>query len=163
VCKGNTTSGGEHVYRVQNQMQLETAVHQLFKSFRSLCLVPYVDILNEYRVIVHQAQVRLIYAKHRPFVLGNGQDHLYTLALEKYGPIPWAPELELNWIPEIGKRVLLNWKHNLSHGAQAKLLKDQALQNILNPLALQTVQALGLHLAAVDIAETSQGHKVLEV
>ncbi len=57
-----------------------------------------------------------------------------------------------------------SWQHNLSKGATAQLIeKKYSLYLELKKLALQAFKVLDLCLAAVDILDTEEGLKVIEV
>ena len=56
VCKPNDGTGGKDVFVVKNQLELEQAVHQLLEAYRSICLSPFYEIEQEYRVIVLAGQ-----------------------------------------------------------------------------------------------------------
>lgn len=65
VCKVNNGTGGKDVYLVSSAEQLLEKVKSLFdkESYVSLC--PYYEITNEYRVIILNDEIRLIYSKER--------------------------------------------------------------------------------------------------
>ena len=52
VCKVNKGTGGNNVYRVTNQRELEVATLEIFRISRSMAVSPYFDIKNEYRVVI---------------------------------------------------------------------------------------------------------------
>lgn len=165
VCKANISSGGHHVYHVQTPMELEHAVHTLFRVGRSLCLSPYVPIADEYRVLLYRQTTPLIYRKERPFVVGDGKQSVYSLLCAKY-TAPHRPSLspaELHAVPAAGEITLLQWKHNLGQGARAELIHPGAEWNALSQLACQAGEALQLDFAAIDLIQTSSGLQVLEV
>ncbi|HEY9840536.1 MAG TPA: hypothetical protein V6D23_08790 [Candidatus Obscuribacterales bacterium] len=160
VCKLNTGSGGYHVTRARSVPELEACVYRLFRDARAICLAPFVQILNEYRIFIHHHQAPLIYRKERPFVTGDGQRRLFELVYDKYARLP-AESADV--IPLAGATIELNWKHNLAQGAKARIVQDLELAAFLQDLALQAARALGIRLAAVDIVETPDGPAVLEV
>lgn len=63
----------------------------------------------------------------------------------------------------LGKKRVRSWKHNLINGAVAIEVSDQAKQEALAELASRTSKALGLDFCSVDILETNQGLRVIEV
>ena len=83
-------------------------------------------------------------------------------------------------VAEAGEKISLNWKHNLSQGSLSHILysidypdpsdldlNDLDLQNkleIMKKISEDTVKALGVRFASVDIVEDEKGElKVLEV
>lgn len=164
VCKANISSGGQHVYHVQNLLQLEHAVHTLFRVGRSLCLSPYVPISEEYRVLLYRQTTPLIYRKERPFVIGDGARSVSELMREKYAAkVSSMDPDQLLEIPAADEKKLLNWKHNLGQGARAEQVPPGPIWEALSQLARQAGQALQLDFAAIDLIETPTGLQVLEI
>ena len=164
VGKINPGSGGHHVLRARSQTELDSAIEKLFSETRSICLSPFVEIHNEYRVVYHD-QPRLIFRKDRPCAIGDGQTPLGEL-IDRHGPpLPGlvAADLDPNRVPAEGEKVWLGWKHNLAQGARASL--DISLERVarLAALAQRAASALGIRFASIDIIETAAGDAVLEV
>ena len=65
VCKPNDGHGGHNVFLVTNKEELETAADKIFSKTRGMAISPYYDIKNEYRVIVLNDTVKLIFSKKR--------------------------------------------------------------------------------------------------
>ncbi|AIQ21606.1 hypothetical protein NSQ90_01245 [Paenibacillus sp. FSL H7-0737] len=63
----------------------------------------------------------------------------------------------------LGKKRVRSWKHNLINGAVAIEVSDQAKRAALAALASETSKAMGLDFCSVDILETDQGLRVIEV
>lgn len=63
----------------------------------------------------------------------------------------------------LGKQRVHSWKHNLINGAVAVEVQDEAKREALAELASQTTKAMGLDFCSVDILETNQGLRVMEV
>lgn len=63
----------------------------------------------------------------------------------------------------LGKKRVHSWKHNLINGAVTIEVSDQAKREALAELASQTSKAMGLDFCSIDILETNQGLKVIEV
>lgn len=164
VCKISTATGGDSVTRVQSPAALEHAVHRLFAKSRSISLSPYIEIREEYRVIMFEGRPLLTYAKERPCVIGDGQRSLFELMLADYPDYrPGRLSERLQYVPALGEKILLNWKHNLGRGARARLLEDPVLCGELHALAVQAAQALGIRFASVDIVAGPAGLAVLEI
>lgn len=164
ICKANLGSGGQNVFRARSLEELEYAVHQVFRGSRSLCLSPYLEIQQEYRVVMHGSDTLLVYRKQRPEVTGDGQSALYALIIEQLGPeVQPDLALDLHAVPARGEKILVNWRHNLGLGSRAERVSDPALQAQLSALARQALHFLGLQLASVDMVLTSAGLQILEV
>src|SRR5262245_22295322 len=72
VCKPNNGTGGEGVFRVRSQVELQKIVQQLFESYRAICLSPFYNIDEEYRLIFLAGSCDLVYAKKRAAISGDG-------------------------------------------------------------------------------------------
>lgn len=176
VCKPNDGTGGRDVSRVRTAPELEAAVHRIFARNRSLCLSPYVSIDAEYRVYVFRGRAHIVYAKERPAAVGDGRSTLLELVLadpaltaavaarQSGSGEARTAELDLSRVPAEGETVLLNWRHNLGQGGRPRVIHETDPAHApLAELALSAVQALGIELAAVDVAESAGELRVLEV
>jgi len=176
VCKPNDGTGGRDVSRVRGAPELEAAVHRIFARNRSLCLSPYLAIDAEYRVYVFRGRAHVVYAKERPAAVGDGRSTLLELVLadpalsaalaarQSGSGEARAAELDLSRVPGAGETVLLNWRHNLGQGGRPRVVAEtDPAYPPLAALAFSAVQALGIELAAVDVAESAGTLRVLEV
>jgi glutathione synthase/RimK-type ligase-like ATP-grasp enzyme len=169
VCKPNEGTGGIDVFQVSSSVELELAVNSVFAHSRSLALSPFYPIDQEYRVILLNDQVKLIFSKTIQSLIGNGRSSFKQLLLEQnpsmLETIPtgdFSEEL-LNKIPKSGEKIPLNWKHNLGQGAQPEIIIDPSLITELSDLALRSAQAVNVRFASVDIIRTGGEFKVLEI
>lgn len=176
VCKPNEGTGGRGVFRARSPIELELAVHRLFTNCRSISLSPYESFESEFRVAILNGEVEFVYRKKRPSVVGDGKQSIQGLALDRLKDIvDLKRESEslallaetsenIQRIPAKGEIVSVNWRHNLGQGAAPELLDLTAphTQDIVN-LAKRALQAVGITLASVDIVETDDGLKVLEI
>jgi hypothetical protein len=126
---------------------------------------PFYNIINEYRVIILNGLVRLIYKKVLPHVIGDGRHAVFELAFRKYKS--YISELEitadLSALPLAGERVNLGWKHNLGQGSEAVIIKEAAVIKQLSELAARASDALKINFASVDIIETPEKMMILEI
>jgi glutathione synthase/RimK-type ligase-like ATP-grasp enzyme len=167
VCKSNIGTGGNEVYKINNQLQLETVVHELFSKYRGICLCPFYDITAEYRVILLKGEVQLIYAKERPSIIGNGINTLVELINEKYGQLSFE-DVELQKIntlkiPPNGEKIELGWKHNLAKGAKPSIIQEGKLKDSLSALANQTANSINIQFASIDIIACKDELLVMEI
>ena len=172
VCKPNDGTGGEDVFRARSQPELEQVVQRLFESRRAICLSPYYEISQEYRVIVLDGRCELIYAKQRPAITGDGRSTLADLIAAEIdrGAISVSVaaralkvnESRLDDVLAQGVEVTLDWKHNLAHGAYPVIITDQPRHQQLEALALACAAELNIVFASIDIIETGSERLVLE-
>ena len=68
-------------------------------------------------------------------------------------------------IKSINKNGEEDWKHNLSLTAVAEIINEKNFTNYLQveKLAKEAFRALGLRAGAVDILDTKEGYKILEI
>ena len=181
VCKQKDGSGGIEVYHVQTHRELEIAVQQLFSKHRDLVISPFKNIRFEYRVIVLNNEVELIFKKIPPFITGDGEKTIAELTvdyLKKLNPMQ-AKKIAKHLSPlqmcktevlEKGATRPIHWKHNLGQGASCVLVGGISLQEEngsvsnedgekierLTHLAQKTSSALGINFGSVDIAELEE-------
>lgn len=157
VCKSNTGSGGNEVFKIKNQKELEYFLNLLFVKNKTICLSPFYVIENEYRVILLDHEPLLIYSKQKPHVIGDNEHKVLELILKnKLGDNISDFNLSnstLLYIPSKNEKIELSWKHNLAKGAKHKIVDDEKLKTILCDLASKTAKALNLRLGAIDIIE----------
>lgn len=82
VCKNNRGTGGNNVYKVTNQKELEVATLKIFKVSNSMCVSPYYDIESEYRVVIVGNEFQYAFKKYVLVLLemGNTPSLNYVLA-----------------------------------------------------------------------------------
>ena len=61
------------------------------------------------------------------------------------------------------KRHGKQWRHNLKYGSAPEVITDRTLYKELVALAITTLDALQGRLAAIDIIDTPDGYKIMEV
>ena len=65
VCKPNSGTGGKDVFLVSSLKDLSEKIEYIFNKENYVAISPYYEINNEYRVIILDNVVRLIYSKNR--------------------------------------------------------------------------------------------------
>lgn len=167
VVKNNEGTGGDQVYLVENQLELEQAAAHLFARGHSMSVSPYVEIRKEYRVIMLDGQVQVIFSKERPGLTGDG----FRTVRELYQEYLTQAESSAREIPaKVLDRVLgdgetyyFEWKHNLGRGATASLHTHEPALEPVRQLARQAVKVLGARFVSVDVVETEVGYEILEI
>ena len=167
VIKPNDGTGGDRVFKVSSVYELETAVHTIYEKSGYLAASPFYEIANEYRTIVLDGVARLIYVKRRPHITGDGMSTVAELLvrhLEGQSNVNDIPALSAaDRVPEKGEEILLGWKHNLGLGARAELLQEGPVKHEIEHIVADVTRCLGVRFASIDVAETSEGLKVLEI
>jgi len=165
VCKPNTGTGGFDVWKVSSQRELEFAANEIFSHSSALAISPYREIQTEYRIIIENSTVGVIYEKKRPFVKGNGLDSIKCL-IEKnaaLSDVEIDDELDVFRVPDADEIVEVSWKHNLGQGACPVIVTDILEQETLSELALSCVDTLDAKFMSIDIVKDECGLEVLEI
>ena len=79
ILKVNNGTCGDGVYHITTKKELKKIYNHLLKYNFSISLCPYYDIKNEYRVILLNNEIKIMYGKINPVVIGNGKDKLIDL------------------------------------------------------------------------------------
>lgn len=173
VAKPNEGTGGNSVLRINTPLELEQAAHRLFSNYRAFSLSPFLEIEQEYRVIVLDDECELLYAKLRPTLTGDGRstalelieqqlrngslsDELASQALESLAGGAWR-------VLDAGQELLIGWKHNLGAGALPLQLEAGELHDQLADLAQRARQAINIRFASIDIVQVDGKLLVLEI
>jgi glutathione synthase/RimK-type ligase-like ATP-grasp enzyme len=169
VIKPKNGSIGSHVYQAFSSQEAYRLVQKLFSLNEDVVLSPFISSEFEYRCIILDDEVVLVYSKELPQVQGNGKNTVREI-LKKRDPIgnetillaTLAHEILDEVIPD-GEIQIISWKHNLSKGATARCVPNPDSELIF--LARQAAGAIGLVLCSVDILYdvNTQQLKVLEI
>lgn len=169
VVKPNSGCEGIGVSLCKTLKETEVAIQKLFRSSSSISICPYYDIRTEYRTFYLDGEVRLIYGKTKPHVIGDGKATMGELIERLNLPDKSVVSdnlrsIDFDYIPKENERVDISWKHNLSGGATPKVLERSELYNKIERLAIQAGHAMNMNFATIDIIETAQDELyVLEV
>lgn len=129
--------------------------------------MPFYNIENEYRVIFLNGKSLLLYAKERPYIVGNGKDTLATLVIAKYKEqgLSYLNDLleKLELIVPKGEKVVMSWKHNLGNGANAIIIEDESLKAKLAEFVKLAADALDIKFASIDIVVSNGTYYIMEV
>ena len=170
VCKGNQGTGGNRVFRVHDQKELEEAFQRVHSSERGLAMSPFYEIDAEYRAIVLDGELLLCYGKEQPTVTGDGASTYSDLLMANYSTQPEVltralaePTMSLDGVLTHGQELSLIWKHNLGKGATPNFVVEPELTNDLLKLARAACESTGMRFASVDIISSNGSLKVLEL
>ena len=170
VAKNNEGSGGRELMRVRSLKELEQASFLLFQVSRALCLSPFLPLQREVRVVMVAGYALLAFEKVRTAFVGDGKNSILTLASAAGYDLTHAASepidlktgqrLHLEDTPQIGQRVLLDWRHNLGQGAVPRLMEIDDHPAIT--LAKQAAAALNIQMTSIDVVETPTGWQIIE-
>ena len=166
VCKDNAGTGGNQVFLVRNQKELEQAADLIFRRADAMAVSPYYPIHDEYRVILLDEDVQLVFKKIRKHLTGDGSSAIRSLYAEYLlnggSDQAMIPAKDMERILKNGEEYFLNWKHNLGQGAEAQILNESETEEICI-LAKRAAKCLNIRFASVDVVMTKEGLKVMEV
>ncbi len=166
VIKANNGTCGRNVYNVTDINEIEYLLNDIFNKNYSISICPFYNIEHEYRVIVLNGEVKLIYAKYLPIVVGDGIKTIKQLLIEfnyEYF-FDRLQDEKYNVVLNKGEIYQYNWKYNLSQGSIAKKLTDENLINILANMAKKVANEINLGFGSIDIIETTDNKfLVLEI
>lgn len=156
IVKGNISNAGKEVFKINNEKELFIVIDKLLLKQYSLSLCPYYHIKNEYRVVILNNEVRLVFGKIKPFVIGNGKSTLKELAINynDYYKNHLDKINNLDYIPEQDEKVELSFKFNLSSGGKTFTDIPIELKTKIINLALKVANELNITFASIDIIHT---------
>lgn len=173
VVKPNEGTSGDSVFKVSNEPDLELAVHTIFSSHLSLAISPFLDIENEVRVVVLDQRPIVVYKKNRPSIAGDGKHSLLELALaatpaeQRSAVLPaMIADLDkaaLDQVLPLGRRHVLNWRHNLDSGAQPIVLEQGAIREACVEIAVNAAKSIDIRFGSIDVVQVNGAWQILEV
>ena len=134
IVKSKNGTCGTEVFKVDNPVDLFDKVDFLLNKNTPICLSPYYNIKSEYRVIILNNEVKLMYGKKRPILIGDGKKTILEL-LQEFNPNYYSKQSNLD---------------NLEMNLNRVLDINQKLES----MALVVTSKLNIKFASVDIIET---------
>ena len=159
VIKANIGSCGRNVYQVTSEKEIDLTLDKLFKTYSSVSICPFYKIKSEYRLIMLNANVELLYLKQLPLVYGDGIKSIRQLLLDfNYNYfVDKLDDSKYDYVLKKGEEFLYTWKFNLSQGSIAKKVYDKNLIQKLESLAKKICKEINLQFGSIDIIETDMG------
>lgn len=163
VIKSNNGTCGTEVFKVENEIELFDKVDFLLNKNSPICMLPFYHIKNEYRVIILDNEVKLLYGKKRPIIIGDGKKSIKEL-LQEFNYNYYSKEnhlinlnLDINKILNKDEKLEIDFKFNLSRGSNIFYVFNNHLKNTLENMALKITNTLNIKFASVDIIELESG------
>jgi len=155
VIKINDGTCGMNVMHVQNEDELRSQYQRLSEKYFSMSICPFYDIENEYRAIVLNNNVELVYKKVKPVVIGDGNKTVKELLLE-FNEVYFknVKDDNLEKVLEKNEEFEYDWHFNLARGARASLDINDDIMDKLKCLATDTSNKIGLGFGSIDIIKT---------
>ena len=155
IVKGNLGTCGMNVYLVHDEKDLFDKMDLLLSKQDSISLEPYYDIESEYRVILLNGEVKVVYGKRKPIIVGDGIHTIRELAVNFNEFFVNNEVKNPDYIPRINEKVELDFRFNLSMGARLFYDVDEELKNRIVELATSVSKAFNISFASIDIIHTT--------
>lgn len=155
VLKINNGTCGRDIYHVKDLDDLTSKYNKLMIKYSAISICPFYDIINEYRAILINGQIKLLYKKIKPRVVGDSKKTIKEL-LQEFNPEYFKDynEDNKNIILKQGEVFEYDWKFNLSRGSLSSLdiLESDKIEiiNIIDKIN----EFLDLKFVSVDIIKT---------
>ena len=119
-------------------------------------MCPYYEIKAEYRTIILDNEVKVLYGKKRPIVIGDDKSTKKELLLKFNENYFKKQNLDNSYNEILPKNTefIYNWQFNLSQGANIFLVKNEKISTKIENLALTISKKLGIRFCSIDIIET---------
>ena len=155
VIKSNLGTCGNEVFHQTNLDEIYNLLDKLLIRNYSLSICPYVKIKNEYRVIVLDSQIMLLYGKIKPAIKGDGKKTIAEL-LKEFNPQYFNKKMDLpKQILKASEPYEYNWQFNLSRGANIFMDIPEDLSTRISQLALKVAEQINVKFCSIDIIVTN--------
>ena len=152
VIKPNIGSLGLGVHHITNKDELLEKTKELLTENFSISICPFYNIKYEYRIIVLNNHIKLIYKKQNPVVFGDGKSTLEELLIN-FNKNYFEKKNIPNIVLKKNEKYTYDWHFNLSRGSIASLDIDNNKKEELSKLALEVSKKVGITFASIDIVE----------
>lgn len=165
VFKSNTGTCGSNVNRINSLDGLIKLYSNISSPNKSFSICPFYDIINEYRVIVLNNNIELIYMKENPIVYGDGKSTIKEL-LEAFNYEYFKNVYDecFDRVLAVDEEFIYSWKFNLSTGARANFDISSSDKIKLENLVCKMFENIDFGFCSIDIIKTVENEfLVLEI
>ncbi len=164
VVKKNTGTCGNEVSHFNEFNELEKFYNDTFLNNTSFSICPFYNIGNEYRVIVLNNKVKVMYKKILPEVLGDGYSTIRELLLKfNYEYFKNIDDKSLDVILKKDEKFCYDWKFNLSLGSVASFdISSGDKKNILD-IVSKITNNIDIGFCSIDIVKSDTSFLVMEI
>ena len=162
VVKNNYGTCGNDMYHIKTEKELFKKIDKLLLKNYSVVLTPFYDIKTEYRNIVLNDEIELLYGKKRPIIIGNNKNTIHELLCEfNQEYFSKIKDKKLNKILKSNEKYEYNWQCNLSKGGLPFILTDKEKEIKIKDMAQEISKIMGTKFASIDIIELHDGSLLL--
>lgn len=157
VVKKNAGSCGHEVYHFNNFIDLEDFYNNTISNMASFSICPFYNIENEYRVIVLNNKVKLIYKKVLPRVYGDGHSTIREL-LMKFNPSYFKSvnDVSLDCVLKDKEEFSYDWKFNLSAGSLPSFDINEIDRLAIEKIISKITDNISIGFCSIDIIKTTE-------
>lgn len=154
VLKSNCGACGNEVFHITDEKSLYETLDNLFINNFSISMCPFYKIKNEYRVIILDDEIKLIYGKINPKVIGDGFSTLKELLIKfNYSYYNNKAIKNENYIPSKGEEINYDFRFNLSQGSKIFLDIKEDIKKEITELTKKVTKTTGIRFSSIDIVE----------
>lgn len=163
VLKANNGYGGRRVFHVTEKSEIDQVLEKLFLNCNSISMCPYYNIKNEYRIIVLNGNIELMYKKIKPAIIGDGKSTIRDLLVKENEHFFKDNYLssEYDRVLSLGEKYEFNWQFNLSKGASISLDIDSEVKEDILKIINKITSSIEVGFASIDIVELYNGEKMV--
>lgn len=161
VLKLTDGTCGRDVFHIEDTENLEKAYNEIMLTNDTVCASPYYDVENEYRAIVLNGEVKLLYKKVRPIVVGDGHSAIAEL-LKEFNPY-YFKNYENDIVLREGEEYKYGWKFNLAAGSLPSFEIENEIREEVTEFAISTAKQLNMGFCSVDVIKCDDKYRVMEV
>lgn len=167
VIKPNNSYEGMDVYKCSCLKDVEKTLYKIEKKYKNLVISPYINAQAEYRLFFLNQHILYAYKKIKNHIICDGSSTIVELLVKNNVDISKIDSdiyKLFNITYPIGYKFELNWKFNLSQGANCISIDDPNLYKELSNIAIAAATAINIKFATVDILVDEYNNKyVLEI
>lgn len=160
VLKINNGSCGTNVYKIEKLKELKE-IYQKLDNQKSYSITPFYKIENEYRTIILNNEIKLMYKKELPIIYGDGKSTIKEL-LCKFNN-QYFKNIENNKILKPNKKYIYNWKFNLEQGSKAYFDINENDKKEILKIINKILNNFKIGFCSIDIIKTKNKFLVLEI
>ena len=155
IIKGNIGTCGREVYKVTDINKLFEVIDKLFISQYSISLSPFYHIDKEYRLIVLNNEIKVVYGKENPVIYGDGVKTIKELLIDFNKSFYSSMEVNnSDYVPKPNEKIVIDYRFNLSNGARVNKEIDDELKNKLISISKEVIKLTDLTFGSIDIIKT---------
>lgn len=158
IVKPNDGTQGMNVSLCNVYKEAKEKVEYIFSRYQDVVISPYYDIKSEYRTIYLDGKCCLTYDKVRNKIIGDGKRTVEELSKIQNADITKIEMEILSKVLEKDEELLIDFRHNLSHGAKVNIINNNSK---INNMVKKVTKAINLKFGSVDIIEDFKGNVYL--